>query len=55
MKLPQRDHTDMTDPAQSADPLHGARHNARLDTVRAYTRPTADDRIKALDLLPTDR
>jgi site-specific recombinase XerD len=29
--------------------------HARLDTVRAYTRPTADDRIKALNLLPTDR
>jgi site-specific recombinase XerD len=28
--------------------------HARLDTVRAYTRPTADDRIKALNLLPTD-
>ena len=29
--------------------------HARLDTVRAYTRPTADDRAKALNLLPTDR
>jgi site-specific recombinase XerD len=28
--------------------------HARLDTVRAYTRPTADDRAKALNLLPTD-
>jgi len=29
--------------------------HARLDTVRAYTRPTEDDRAKALNLLPTDR
>ncbi|MGH3722054.1 MAG: tyrosine-type recombinase/integrase [Pseudonocardiaceae bacterium] len=29
--------------------------HARLDTVRAYTRPTTDDRIKTLNLLPTDR
>ncbi|MGH3845331.1 MAG: tyrosine-type recombinase/integrase [Pseudonocardiaceae bacterium] len=29
--------------------------HARLDTVRTYTRPTAADRIKALNLLPTDR
>lgn len=29
--------------------------HARLDTVRAYTRPTAEDRAKALNLLPTDR
>jgi integrase/recombinase XerC len=29
--------------------------HARLDTVRAYTRPTEDDRTKALNLLPTDR
>jgi integrase/recombinase XerC len=29
--------------------------HARLDTVRACTRPTTDDRIKALNLLPTDR
>jgi site-specific recombinase XerD len=28
--------------------------HARLDTVQAYTRPTADDRAKALNLLPTD-
>lgn len=28
--------------------------HARLDTIRAYTRPTADDRAKALNLLPTD-
>ena len=27
--------------------------HARLDTVRTYTRPTADDRAKALNLLPT--
>jgi hypothetical protein len=27
---------------------------ATLDTVRAYTHPTADDRAKALNLLPTD-
>jgi integrase/recombinase XerC len=29
--------------------------HARLETVRVYTRPTADDRAKALNLLPTDR
>lgn len=29
--------------------------HARLDTVRAYTHPTAEDRAKALNLLPTDR
>ena len=29
--------------------------HARLDTVRAYTRPTADDRAEALNPLPTDR
>jgi integrase/recombinase XerC len=29
--------------------------HARLDTVRAYTHPTAEDRTKALTLLPTDR
>jgi site-specific recombinase XerD len=29
--------------------------HARLDTVRAYTRPTEDDRTKSLNLLPTDR
>lgn len=29
--------------------------HARLDTVRSYTRPSADDRAKALDLLPIDR
>jgi hypothetical protein len=29
--------------------------HARLDTVRACTRPTDDDRTKALNLLPTDR
>jgi site-specific recombinase XerD len=29
--------------------------HARLETVRAYTRPTAEDRVKALNLLPTDR
>jgi len=28
--------------------------HARLDTVRACTRPTEDDRIKALNLLPID-
>jgi site-specific recombinase XerD len=28
--------------------------HACLDTVRAYTRPTEDDRTKALNLLPTD-
>jgi hypothetical protein len=29
--------------------------HVRLDTVRTYTRPTAEDRAKALNLLPTDR
>jgi integrase/recombinase XerC len=29
--------------------------HARLDTTRSYTRPNAEDRIKAVDLLPTDR
>ena len=29
--------------------------HARLDTVRAYTHPSAEDRAKALNLLPTDR
>jgi integrase/recombinase XerC len=29
--------------------------HARLDTTRRYTRPTAEDRAKALDLLPVDR
>jgi integrase/recombinase XerC len=29
--------------------------HARLETVRAYTHPTDQDRIKALELLPTDR
>jgi hypothetical protein len=29
--------------------------HARLDTVRTYTRPTAEDRAKALNLLPTER
>jgi integrase/recombinase XerD len=29
--------------------------HARLDTVRACTRPTEDDRTKTLNLLPTDR
>jgi hypothetical protein len=29
--------------------------HARLDTVRAYNRPTAEDRAKALNLLPTGR
>ncbi|MGH2719712.1 MAG: tyrosine-type recombinase/integrase [Candidatus Dormibacteria bacterium] len=29
--------------------------HARLETTRAYSRPTAEDRIKALDLLPVDR
>jgi hypothetical protein len=28
--------------------------HARLETVRAYSRPTADDRFKTLNLLPTD-
>ena len=28
--------------------------HARLETTRGYTRPTADDRTRALDLLPTD-
>ena len=29
--------------------------HARLETTRGYTRPTAEDRTKAIDLLPTDR
>jgi len=29
--------------------------HSRLDTVRVYTRPTAQDQAKALELLPTDR
>ena len=29
--------------------------HARLETTRAYTRPTAEGRAKALDLLPVDR
>jgi site-specific recombinase XerD len=29
--------------------------HARLETTRGYTRPTAADRLKALDLLPVDR
>jgi integrase/recombinase XerC len=29
--------------------------HARLDTTRAYTRPTAEDRAKVLELLPVDR
>jgi integrase/recombinase XerC len=29
--------------------------HSRLETVRAYTRPTPDDRAKALNLLPIDR
>jgi hypothetical protein len=29
--------------------------HARLETTRAYTRPTAEDRAKALVLLPVDR
>jgi len=29
--------------------------HARLETTRGYTRPTAEDRARALDLLPTDR
>jgi integrase/recombinase XerC len=29
--------------------------HARLETTRAYSRPTAEDRAKALDLLPFDR
>ncbi|PZS35065.1 MAG: integrase [Pseudonocardiales bacterium] len=29
--------------------------HARLETVRIYTRPTAEDRAQAVDLLPTDR
>ena len=28
--------------------------HARLETTRVYTRPTAEDRAKALDLLPVD-
>ena len=29
--------------------------HARLETTRSYTRPNAEDRIRAVDLLPTDR
>jgi integrase/recombinase XerC len=29
--------------------------HARLETTRGYTKPTEDDRIKAIDLLPVDR
>ena len=29
--------------------------HARLETTRGYTRPTAADYLKALDLLPVDR
>jgi site-specific recombinase XerD len=29
--------------------------HARLETTRGYTRPTAGDRQKALDLLPIER
>jgi integrase/recombinase XerC len=29
--------------------------NAGLDTTRRYTRPAADDRTRALHLLPTNR
>ncbi|MDQ6837998.1 MAG: tyrosine-type recombinase/integrase [Actinomycetota bacterium] len=29
--------------------------HARLETTRTYTRPTAEDRARALDLLPTDQ
>ena len=28
--------------------------HARLETTRVYTRPTAEDRSKAVDLLPVD-
>jgi integrase/recombinase XerD len=28
--------------------------HARLETIRAYSRPTAEDRRKAVDLLPVD-
>jgi site-specific recombinase XerD len=28
--------------------------HARLETTRAYSRPTAEDRRKAVDLLPVD-
>jgi site-specific recombinase XerD len=27
----------------------------RLETIRVYTRPSAEDRAKAIDLLPVDR
>ncbi len=29
--------------------------HARLETTRVYTRPTAEDRSKAVDLLPVDQ
>ena len=28
--------------------------HARLETTRVYTRPSAEDRLKAVDLLPVD-
>ncbi|MGI8846784.1 MAG: tyrosine-type recombinase/integrase [Candidatus Dormibacteria bacterium] len=28
--------------------------HARLETTRIYTRPTAEDRVRAVDLLPVD-
>jgi hypothetical protein len=34
----------------AAEPLG----HARLETTRVYTRPTAEDRSKAVDLLPVD-
>jgi site-specific recombinase XerD len=29
--------------------------HARLETTRIYTRPSAEDRTRALDLLPVDK
>ncbi len=51
-------HTFATTPVRGGTDLVVAADllgHARLDTVRAYTRPTGDDRTKALNLLPTDR
>jgi integrase len=45
-------HTFATAPVRGGTDLLG---HARLDTVRAYTRPTEDDRTKALNLLLTGR
>jgi hypothetical protein len=49
-------HFGMTDTPVADGSVH--RHDRvvfALETVRSYTRPSADNRAKALDLLPTDR